>query len=43
MKKTKMKGREEKNVRRGDIVFVVVEGVRVFVVEGRSERMFVTV
>ena len=40
-----MKGREEKSVRRGDIAFVVVvvEGVRdLFVVEGRSERMFVS-
>lgn len=44
MKKTKMKGREEKSVRRGDIAFVVVEGVRdLFVVEGRSERMLVSV
>ena len=44
MKQTRMKGRAEKNVRKGDIVFVVVEGVRgLFVVEGSSDRMFVSV
>ena len=40
-----MKGREERSVRRGDIVFVVVEGVRggLFGVESSSERRFVSV
>ncbi len=44
MKKTKMKGREERRVKRGDIaLFVDGVGEDVFGVEGSSERRFVSV